>query len=91
MYPKKEVNGGALERCARLCPQGWTVVGRMNIENTGADHNTSLRHKYATLGDVTPKDERSSDLNATLKRFLDLKTMRIASLRSLMTPDESVA
>ena len=46
MYPKKEVIGGAWEPCARLCPLGWTAVGRINMENTGADHNTSLCHTF---------------------------------------------
>ena len=44
MYSKKEVLGGAGEACARLCPLGWTAVGRINMETTGADHNTSLCH-----------------------------------------------
>ena len=46
MYPKKEVLDGAGEPCARLCPLGRTAVGRINMENAAADHNTSLRHTY---------------------------------------------
>ena len=42
MYPKKEVLGGAGESYARLCPLGWTAVGRINMEKTEADHNTSV-------------------------------------------------
>ena len=47
MYPKKEVVGGAGEPCARLCLLGWTAVDRINMENTGTDHNTSLSHSGA--------------------------------------------
>ena len=47
MYPEKEVVGGVGEPCARLCPLGWTAVGRINnMENTGADHNTCLCHTF---------------------------------------------
>ena len=93
MYPKKEVLGGAGEPCARLCPLGWTAVGRINMENTGADHNTSLCHTYhmQQFGEVIPTEEQSDDLNVTLKRFWDLETMGITPLTSVMTCDESVA
>ena len=47
MYPKKEMIGGAGEPCARLCLLGWTAVDRINMENTGTDHNTSLSHSGA--------------------------------------------
>ena len=63
MYPKKEVLGRAGDPCARLCPLGWTAVGRINMENTGADHNTSLCHTYhmQQFGEVTPTEEQSDD------------------------------
>ena len=85
MYPKKEVLGGAGEPCARLCPLGWTAVGRINMEKTEADQNTSLCHTYhmQQFGEVTPTEEQSDDLNATLKRFWDLETMGITPLRSV--------
>ena len=62
------------------------------MENTGADHNTSLCHMYhmQQLGEVIPTEEQYDDLNATLKRFWDLETMRIIPLTSVMTCDESV-
>ena len=88
MYQKKEVLGGAGELHARLCPLKWTVVGRINVENTGEDHNTSLCH-MKQFGEVTLTQEQSDDLNATLKRFWNLETMGITPLRSVMTPDES--
>ena len=93
IYPKKEVPGGAGEPCARLCPLGWTAVGRINMEKTEADHNTSLCHTYhmQQFGELTPTEEQSDDLNATLKRFWDLETMGITPLRSVMTSDKSVA
>ena len=63
------------------------------MENTGADHNTSLCHTYhmQQFGEVIPTEEQSDDLNATLKHFWDLETIEITSLRSVMTSDESVA
>ena len=65
----------------------------MYIERTGADYNTSLCHTYhmQQLGDETRRYEQSHYLNATLMNFLDLEAMRISPLRSLMTPDASVA
>ena len=62
MYPKKEVIGGVGEPCAGLCPLGWTTVGRIHMENTGADHNTSLEKWHRRWV------EQSDDLNAMLKR-----------------------
>ena len=93
MYPKKEVIGGAQEPCARLCPLGWTAVGRINMENTGADHNTSLCHTFRMqqFGEVPPTVEQLDDLNAMLKRFWDLETMGITPPKPVMTPDESAA
>ena len=88
MYPKKEVIGGAGEPCARLCPLGWTAVGRINMEDTGADHNTSSCHTFRMqqFGEVAPTVEQSNDLNAMLKRFWDLETMGITSPKLVMTP-----
>ena len=93
MYPEKEVVGGVGEPCARLCPLGWTAVGRINMEKTGADHNTSLCHTFRMqqFGEVTPSVEQSDDLNAMLKRFWDLETMGITPPKPAMTSDESVA
>ena len=93
MYPKKEVLGGAVETYARLCPLGWTAVEWINMENTGADHSTSLSRTYniQQFGEVIPSEEQSDDLNATLKSFWDLETTGITPLRSVMTSDELVA
>ena len=93
MYPKREVIGGAEEPCARLCPLGWTAVGRINMENTGADHNTSLCHTFRMqqFGEVAPTVEQSDDLNALLKRFWDLETMGITPPKPVMTTDETAA
>jgi len=77
MYSKKEVLGGAGEPCARLCPLGRTAAERINTENTGTDHNTSLchTHQMQQLSEVIPTEEQFDDLNATLKRFWDLETI----------------
>ena len=93
MYPKREVIGGAEEPCARLCPLGWTAVGRINMENTGADQNTSLCHTFRMqhFGEVAPTVEQSDDLNALLKRFWDLETMGITPPKPVMTTDETAA
>ena len=93
MYPEKEVVDGVGEPCARLCPLRWTAVGRINMENTGADHNTSLCHTFRVqqFGEVAPSVEQSDDLNAMLKRFWDLETMGITPPKPAMTSDESVA
>ena len=91
MYPKNEVIGGVGEPCARLCPLGWTAVGRINMESTGASHNTSLCHTFRMqqFGEVVPMAEQPDDLNTILKRFWDLETIGITPPRPVMTPDES--
>ena len=63
------------------------------MEKTEEDHNTSLCHTYhmQQFGEVTPTEEQSDDLSATLKRFWDLESMGITPLRSVMTSDASVA
>lgn len=93
MYPKREVIGGAEEPCARLCPLGWTAVGRINMENTGTDHNTSLCYTFRMqqFGEVAPTVEQSDDLNALLKRFWELETMGITPPKPVMTTDETAA
>ena len=71
MYPKEEVIGGVAEPSARLCPLGWTAVGRIDNENTGAIYNARLCHtsRSQQLGQDVPVAELSDDLNTTLKRF----------------------
>ena len=93
MYPKNKVIGGVGEPCARLCPLGWTAVGRINMESTRANHITSLCHTFRMqqFGEVVPMAEQPDDLNAILKRFWDLETMGITPPRPVMTPDESSA
>ena len=58
--PKKEMLGGAGEPCARLCPLGWTAMGRINTETTEADHSTSLCHTYHMqhFGEVPATEEQ---------------------------------
>ena len=71
MYPKNEVIGGVGEPCARLCPLGWTAVGRINMESTRANHNTSLCHTFRMqqFGEVVTLAEQSDELNVILKLF----------------------
>ena len=93
MYAMKEVIGGVGEPCARLCPLGWTAVGRINMENTGTDHNTSLCHTFRMqqFEVVAPAVDQSDDLNAMLKRFCDLDSMGVIPPKPVMTHDESTA
>ena len=65
---------------------GLPAVGRIDMENTGADHNTILCHTYhmQQFGEVIQTGEQSDSLNATLKRFWYLETMGITPLRPLM-------
>ena len=94
MYSMKEIVGNK-EPVARLCPLGWTAVGKIEQRNKAGLYHTTFSHTFRIHAvQSTTKDipNEYSDLNSTLKRFWELETIGIIpSKESVMTPDEQQA
>ncbi|CAB3981675.1 Hypothetical predicted protein [Paramuricea clavata] len=91
----KEIVGNKDDPVARLCPLGWTAVGKIEQRSNVGHHHIGFSHTFrihveeATTNDVP---NECSDLNSTLKRFWDLESVVITPTReSLMTPEEKLA
>ena len=100
MFPMQEIRGQEDEPAARLCPLGWTAIGRIGkltqprgtaCVNTGYLHTFRTCAQQLTPDIVTASDE---DLNVTLKRFWDLETLGIvpqSQEENELTPLEKIA
>ena len=96
----QEIRGQEDEPAARLCPLGWTAIGRIGKStqprgtacvNTGYLHTFRTCAQQLTPDIVTASDE---DLNVTLKRFWDLETLGIvpqSQEENELTPLEKIA
>ena len=101
MFPMQEIRGKEDEPAARLCPLGWTAIGRIGrslqskeaqAANTGYLH--TFRCPIMTLEIVPAALEPGESLNFSLKRFWDLDTVGIVAHNQEqigMAPDEKVA
>ena len=101
MFPMQEIRGQEDEPAARLCPLGWTAIGRIgkstHPRGTGCANNGYL-HTFQSqilspdiVDIVNTSDE---ELNITLKRFWDLETVSIVTQiqeETEMTPLERIA
>ena len=63
----KEVPGKRNEPSARLCPLGWTAIGRKIEEDLGGKHHTRL------IGAFLIQQSEDYDLNDTLRKFWELE------------------
>ena len=96
MYSMKEVVGEHGQPSARLCPLGWTAVGKVNGTESNGSHHTGFHHTYFLNQDKPSIDVLQTDrnLDEMLKRFWDLENIGIThkeSPISEMTPDEKLA
>ena len=95
MYAMKEVVGNKDDPVARLCPLGWTAVGKIEQRNNVGHHHIGFSHTFRIhVDEPTTKDvpNECSDLNSTLKRFWDLESVGIIPTRELlMSPEEKLA
>ena len=100
MFLIREIRGKEDEPSARLCPLGWTAIGRIGkSEQRPQSANTGYLHTFrAQLAspDMFPTilEANEADMNTTLKRLWDLETIGITaqtSENSGMTPDERFA
>ena len=95
MYSMKEVVGKDDDPVARLCPLGWTAVGKIRQRGNIGHHHVGFSNTLQIHTDertTTEVPDEGSDLNYTLKRFWDIETIAITPTReSTMTPEEKVA
>jgi len=80
----QEIRGQKYEPAARLCPLGWTAIGRVGqskqqtgalCANTGYLHTFCAQSKFLDV--IHTSMDPDEELNSTLRRFWDLETMSI--------------
>nr|XP_058942387.1 uncharacterized protein LOC131770692 [Pocillopora verrucosa] len=100
MFPMQEIRGQEDEPATRLCPLGWTAIGRIgkSTQPRGtACVNTGYLHTFRTCAQQLTPDIVTAlheDLNVTLKRFWDLETLGIvpqSQEENELTPLEKIA
>ena len=74
MYSMKEVTGVPNEPCARLCPLGWTAIGKIQNPDAKGRQYTGLHHTFRLqIKGKEPTsalhEKHTSELNCLLKRF----------------------
>ena len=101
MFPMQEIRGQEDEPAARLCPLGWTAIGRIGksthprgtaCANTGYLH--TFRSQILSPDIVNIVNTADEELNITLKSFWDLETVGIVTQtqeETEMTPLEKIA
>ena len=90
----KEVTGSLNEPCARLCPLGWTAIGKIQNLDTKESHYTGFRHTFCLqIEKREPRlPERDTlELNYLLKRFGNLESIRIIPTGPQLTPEDKLA
>ena len=89
----EEIPGKSDQPSARICPLGWTAVGKVEATTRVEQHHTAFHHNYRTSqAGVAVGSQRDEDhsLNDMLKRFWDLESIGITPVNSstLMSPTE---
>lgn len=89
-----EVAGGPNEPCTRLCPLGWTAVGKITDVDENEHSYTRLHQTFRLQiggnGSILAKND-NSELNSVLKRFWDLESIGIISTEPQLTPEDKLA
>ena len=97
MYSMKEIPGQSDQPSARLCPLGWTAVGKVEAMARIAQNHTAFHHTCrANQEGIAIAHQRDEDhsLNDMLKRFWDLESIGITPINSStaeMSPNEKLA
>ena len=97
MYSMKEIPGKSDQPSARLCPLGWTAVGKVQETARMEQHHTAFHHSYRTSQEsiaVGSQQDEDHSLNDMLKRFWDLESIDITPVNSStaeMSPNEKLA
>ena len=87
----KEIPGKRDEPSARLCPLGWTAIGRIDKEDLGGEHHTGLIRTFRIQQSEEPSALQDEDLNDTLRKFWELEHVGILSSKPQFSPDEQAA
>lgn len=94
MCSMQEVTGGPNEPCARLCPLGWTAIGKIKdldhkeCSYTGFHYTFRLQKEEAK---PIVAETENSELNNLLKRFWDLESIGIVPTEPHLTPEDKMA
>ena len=87
----KEVPGDVNEPSARLCPLGWTAIGRIDKEDLGEGNHTGLIRTFRIQQSEETSATQDDDLNVTLRKFWELEHIGILSSKKQFTQDEQAA
>ena len=97
MYSMKEVTGGPNVPCARLCPLGWTAIGKIQNPDAKQRHYTGLHHTFRLqIEGKEPTsalhEKHTSELNSLPKQFWDLESIGIIpTVQYQPTPENKLA
>ena len=84
----REVRGNDGEPSARLCPLGWTAIGRIGSGDQAEASNTAYLHTFRAQ--IVSQEDRP--LGELLKSFWDLETIGITPECSVgLNPEEKLA
>ena len=86
-----EIPGKRNEPSARLCPLGWTAIGRIDKEDLGGEHHTGLIRTFRIQQSEETFALQDDDLNDTLRKFWELEHVGILSAKPQFSPDEQAA
>ena len=75
----KEFAGKWNQLSARLCPLGWTAIGRIDKEDLVGEHHNALIRTFRIQQSEETSALQDDDLNDTLRKVLDLEDVRIIS------------
>lgn len=87
----KEVPGKVNEPSARLCPLGWTAIGRLDKEDVSEENHTGLIRTFRVQQSEESSTFQDADVNVTLRKFWDLEHIGILPSKQQLTPDEQTA
>ena len=94
MYSMKEVTGGPNKPCARLCPLGWTPIGKIQSLDTRESHYTGFHCTFRLQierREPTLPERDTLELNYLLERFWDLESVGIIPTGPQLTPEDKLA
>ena len=96
MYSMREIVGEPDEPSARLCPLGWTAMGKVDGLASENAYHTRFHHTYRLSVDNPQSEYGQADgnLEEMLKKFWDLDSIGITQNESAnlgMSPDEKLA
>ena len=88
----KEVAAEVNESSARLCPLGWTAIGRIDKDDLSSEYHTGLIRTYRIQQSEETCAFPDAALNDTLRTFWELEHIGILpSKTQQFTPDEQAA